>query len=61
MLMSATAYNLQKLLLCFSHPKPNVQILNTQQVNTLQFVLFYVVQHPGGVILTIFLMNLKKL
>ncbi len=47
MLMSATAYNLQKLLLCLNHPKSNVQILTIQQVNTLQFFLFYVVNTQG--------------
>ncbi len=47
MLMAATAYNLQKLLFCSSHPKSNVQILTLKQANTLYFVLRYVVQHPG--------------
>ncbi|QHT66192.1 transposase [Rhodocytophaga rosea] len=46
MLMSATAYNLQKLLSCFTHPKSNVQILTQKQVHILYFVLRYVVQQP---------------
>ena len=48
MLMAATAYNLQKLLLCLNHPKSKAQIFTLKQVNTLYFILFYVVQHPGG-------------
>ncbi len=46
MLMAATAYNLQKLLLCFNHPKAKTQILIIQQDNTLYCILFYVVQQP---------------
>ena len=52
MLMAATAYNLQKLLVCLNHPKAKAQILALKQVNTLYFVLRYVVQQPGGVHLT---------
>jgi hypothetical protein len=52
MLMAATAYNLQKLLLCFSQPKAKALMLTLKQDFILYFVLFYVVQHPGGVILT---------
>jgi hypothetical protein len=37
MLMTATAYNLQKLLSCFPHPKSNVQIL---AIPTGQYPLF---------------------
>jgi hypothetical protein len=47
MLMAATAYNLQKLLLCFTHPKTKAQMLTLQQDFILYFVLRYVVQHPG--------------
>jgi hypothetical protein len=46
MLMAATAYNLQKLLSCFSHPKAKDQILTQKQVHTLYCILFYVVQQP---------------
>ena len=52
MLMAATAYNLQKLLVCLNHPKAKAQILALKQVNTLYFILFYVVQHPGEVTVT---------
>ena len=52
MLMAATAYNLQKLLSCFSLPKAKAQVLTLQQDFILYFVLFYVVQHPGGGSLT---------
>ena len=45
--MSATAYNLQKLLSCIDRPKANVQILTQKQVNTLYSLLIYVVQQPG--------------
>jgi transposase len=54
MLMAATAYNLQKLLLSFPQPKAKAQMLTIKQGNTL-FVLFYVVQHPGGNKITSFL------
>ena len=54
MLMAATAYNLHKLLSCSVQPKANVQILTLKQANTLYFVLHYVVQHPGGIILIAF-------
>jgi hypothetical protein len=54
MLMAATAYNLQKLLSCFTHPKSNVQILIIQQVSTFQFVLFFVVQHSGVIVVTLY-------
>src|SRR5919107_6435066 len=37
MLMAATAYNLQKLLLCLNHPKAKAQILALKQVNNLYF------------------------
>jgi hypothetical protein len=40
MLMAATAYNLQKLLLYFNHPKAKAQILILQQDNVLYFAFF---------------------
>jgi len=46
MLMAAMAYNLQKLITCFNHPKAKAQILTLQHEFILYFVLFYVVQHP---------------
>lgn len=46
MLMAACAYNLQKLITCFNHPKAKAQILTLQQVLALHFILLYVVQHP---------------
>jgi hypothetical protein len=52
MLMSAAAYNLQKLLSYFNHPKANALALTQKQVYTLYFVLCYVVQHPGAFIKT---------
>jgi hypothetical protein len=52
MLMAAMAYNLQKLLTPIHHPKNKVQSLPLQQLPVLYFVLFFVVQHPGGVNLT---------
>ena len=53
MLMAATAYNLQKLLLCFNHPKANALMLTFYQEIIIYLVLFYVVQHPGGVRVTL--------
>ncbi|MDO1450227.1 transposase [Rhodocytophaga aerolata] len=57
MLMSATAYNLQKLLLCLNHPKAKAQTLAVKQVNTLYYFLFYVVQHPGVKLVTMFIVG----
>ncbi len=47
MLIAATAYNLQKLLYCFTQPKSNVQILTIQQVSTLQFFFFTLCNTQG--------------
>ncbi len=52
MLMAAMAYNLQKLITCFNHPKAKAQMLTLQHEFILYFVLFYVVQQPGGVNVT---------
>jgi hypothetical protein len=53
MLMSACTYNLQKLLFHIPDPKNKVQVLPTQQLIVLYFTFLCVVQHPGGVDLTI--------
>jgi transposase len=58
MLMTACAYNLQKLLTCFNHPKNKVQSLPLQQLTVLYFILFCVVQQPGGIKLTALFMKL---
>jgi hypothetical protein len=47
MLMTACAYNLQKLLTHIPHPKNKVQSLPVQQLTVLYFILFCVVQQPG--------------
>jgi len=52
MLMTACAYNLQKLITCFNHPKAKAQALPLQQVIALYFILLCVVQHPRAIILT---------
>jgi hypothetical protein len=58
MLMTATAYNLQKVLSCFPHPKSNVQILAISAGRYPLFCALYIVQQPGGIELTIyFLLN----
>ena len=44
MLMTACAYNLQKLLTHIPHPKYKVQSLPLQQLYVLYFILFFVVQ-----------------
>ena len=48
MLMSACAYNLQKLLMHLHHPKNKIQSLPIQQLLVLYFIFFCVVQHPGA-------------
>jgi hypothetical protein len=40
MLMAAMAYNLQKLITCFNHPKAKAQMLTLQHEFTFYFVLF---------------------
>ncbi|MDO1451994.1 transposase, partial [Rhodocytophaga aerolata] len=47
MLMAACAYNLQKILTHIPDPKNKVQVLPSQHLLVLYFVLRYVVQHPG--------------
>jgi hypothetical protein len=54
MLMTATAYNSQKLLSCFPHPKSNVQILAISAGQYPLFSALYIVQQPGGIELTIY-------
>ncbi len=47
MLMAACAYNLQKFLTHIQDPKNKVQVLPSQHLLVLYFVLRYVVQHPA--------------
>ena len=54
MLMAACAYNLQKFLTHIQDPKNKVQVLPSQHLLVLYFVLRYVVQHPGGLPGTLF-------
>jgi hypothetical protein len=44
MLMAACAYNLQKLITCFNHPKVSVRILTIQQEHIFYFIFLCVVQ-----------------
>nr|WP_262890525.1 transposase [Rhodocytophaga rosea] len=46
MLMAACAYNLQKLITCFNHPRAKAQVLPLGQELALYFILLYVVQQP---------------
>jgi hypothetical protein len=49
MLMTATAYNLQKLLSCFPYPKSKVQILPIPAGQYPLFCALYIVQQPEGI------------